>query len=254
MTAELVGDTERQRLFALFRKAEDQGTIIRFWWRDDDAEESTPALDRLLDLAQRFDLPLALAVVPRGATSELAKRLAHEPKVRVLQHGWSHHNHAPEGEKKMELGEHRPLATIVGELNEGRVRLVRLFSGQFLPVLVPPWNRVSGDVVRARTEAGLVGLSTSGPVGQDPHQVNVHVDIFQWRPFRRPITLTEGFSRLAAEVERRLAGDPEPIGIMTHHLVHEEESWRLLEKLLGLLEKKSRAVAWPSTAELFQIV
>jgi peptidoglycan/xylan/chitin deacetylase (PgdA/CDA1 family) len=253
MTSDLEGDTERQRVIALFQEAEDQGTIIRIWWRDDDAEDSTPALDRLLALAERFELPLTLAVVPSGATVDLAKRVAREPKVRVLQHGWSHRNHAPEGEKKMELGDHRPLETIVRELNEGRVRLARLFSGQFLPVLVPPWNRVSIGVAEARTEAGLVGLSMSGPAGKAPHQINVHLDIFEWRPFRRPITLAVGFTRLAAEIERRLAGDPEPIGIMTHHLVHEEESWRMLEKLFALLGN-SRAVAWPRAEELFGLI
>ena len=37
-----------------------------------------------------------------------------------------------------------------------------------------------------------------------------------------------------SELERRLAGDPEPIGIMTHHLVHEEASWDFLDELFGL--------------------
>ena len=108
-------------------------------------------------------------------------------------------------------------------------------------------------VAEARTEAGLVGLSMSGPAGKAPHQINVHLDIFEWRPFRRPITLAVGFTRLAAEIERRLAGDPEPIGIMTHHLVHEEESWRMLEKLFALLGN-SRAVAWPRAEELFGLI
>src|SRR6185503_10324812 len=90
-----------------------------FWWRDDDAETVTPALDRLLLLAGRHGLPLALAVVPKRATEDLANRLASEPNVGVLQHGWGHHNHAPAGERKMELGDHRPLGEVVWELRTG---------------------------------------------------------------------------------------------------------------------------------------
>ena len=38
-----------------------------FWWRDDDATALTPALERLLALSRRSDVPLALAVIPLAA-------------------------------------------------------------------------------------------------------------------------------------------------------------------------------------------
>ncbi len=99
--------------------------------------------------ARRHDLPLALAVIPKGATTALAERLRTEPRVAVLQHGWQHKNHAAEGEKKIELGGERPTAEVLDELRRGCERLQTLFPEKFLPVLVPPWNRIA-DAVRDR--------------------------------------------------------------------------------------------------------
>jgi hypothetical protein len=45
----------------LWSAAERPATL---WWRDDDAAEVTPALERLLALADATGVPLALAVVP----------------------------------------------------------------------------------------------------------------------------------------------------------------------------------------------
>src|SRR5690348_11322503 len=66
-----------------------RGRKIAFWWRDDDAQIATPALDRLLELAGGFGLSLGLAVIPTGADRSLADRLARDNNIRVLQHGWN---------------------------------------------------------------------------------------------------------------------------------------------------------------------
>ena len=76
------GDAARDAFLALLATAEKDGRTIAFWWRDDDAETVTPQLERLLELAERHDLPLGLAVVPKGATEALAARLARRAKGR----------------------------------------------------------------------------------------------------------------------------------------------------------------------------
>jgi hypothetical protein len=167
----------------------------------------------------------------------------------VLQHGWAHENHAAANEKKIEFGAVRPHAEMLDELRRGRERLEALFPKSFLRVLVPPWNRIADSLRGAVGDAGLRGVSTIGPA-TEPGEVNVHLDIFEWRPKRRTLSKAEALLRLAAEVERRLQGSAEPIGIMTHHLVHEEESWALLDVLLQATAKHS-AVKWPKTAKLF---
>ena len=62
-----------QRELELWRAGDRQAAI---WWRDDDAVRPGPALDRLLELSSRHDVPLALAVIPAAAEAPLAQRLA----------------------------------------------------------------------------------------------------------------------------------------------------------------------------------
>lgn len=246
------GDAERERLRALLDTAAAQSKRIAFWWRDDDAVTVTPQLDRLLALAGRHALPLGLAVIPQAATEALAARLAREPQVRVLQHGWGHKRHSPETEKKMELGDHRPVAEMLAELRSGYERLASLFPASFLPVLVPPWNRIGGTVNAERRSVGLAGLSMFGPQRSgDPHQVNTHVDIIDWGA-RAPMSRGQVYALLCREAERRLQGDPEPVGILSHHLVHQEESWALLDGILGLL-RGHPGVEWPAIDSLFAL-
>jgi hypothetical protein len=44
----------------------------------------------------------------------------------------------------------------------------------------------------------------------------------------------------------------EPIGLLTHHLVHDEEAWRFLDELLLFPPLQERA-HWPEAASLFGI-
>jgi hypothetical protein len=65
----------------------DAGREVELWWRDDDAADVGPALERLLRLQHATSAPLAIAVVPAQATAALAARLAGESTIDVLQHG-----------------------------------------------------------------------------------------------------------------------------------------------------------------------
>lgn len=225
---------------------------IAFWLRDDDAVEPSPALDRLLALAGDVGVPAAIAVIPADATDALAERLQEEVVVTALQHGWRHAEHQPSEAKKTELGEHRPTETMLEELGRGCERMQTLFRDTFRPVLVPPWNRVSPSLATRRAEIGLVGLSTYGAASAaDRHQVNTHVDLIDWRAghaLDRDVLI----ARVAEELDRRLAGDPEPIGILTHHLRHDEAAWRLLDELLEALGR-APGLVWPSVDALFRL-
>ena len=75
------------------------GLTLPFWWRDDDAVEGTPDLDRLLALSARCNVPLHLAVIPAHVRAEL---VAASGDAIVLVHGWAHANHSAEGEKSCE--------------------------------------------------------------------------------------------------------------------------------------------------------
>jgi len=207
------------------------------WWRDDDAADATPALDRLIALQQAHRVPLALAVVPAGATSALAGRLSQAPEIDLLQHGYAHTNHAPVSDgKKEELGAHRPEMIVLGELGTGWMALERLFGPRVLPVLVPPWNRIAPGLVPALPEIGYRGLSTFGirrrvsPVS-GLVQVNTHVDLIDWRTRRFAGIETVLAVFVQALASSRISG--EPIGLLSHHLAMDEAAWDFLQSFWG---------------------
>ncbi len=203
-----------------------KGKPATLWLRDDDAVEPTPALDRLLDLARR-GVPVTLATIPAHTGEALAQAVAGIPGVEVAQHGWSHANHARAGEKKQELGAHRPLEAVMAEVTRGQARLSALHGPRFVPVMVPPWNRIAPHVAAALPGAGFRALSVYGPAKPGPLlQINTQVDLIDWhgkRGARDP-------DLLESEVLAAMAHGP--VGILTHHLVHDDGAWAFLDRLV----------------------
>lgn len=221
---------------------------VRLWWRDDDAVAATPALDRLLDLARRHQIPVALAVIPAGATSGLADRIATEPLVDILVHGYSHTNHAPAGSKKQELG-YRPAEDVQAELQQGQAALQALFGSRSLPVLVPPWNRIDPQIVAGLAAWGFRGLSVSGArCGERLHDLtaaNVQVDPIDWKRGGGLVDPATVLYRFIEALEH-----DEPLGILTHHLVHDAWLWAFMDTLLGKITDHSN-VRFLRARELF---
>lgn len=233
------------------------GRSVAFWWRDDDATEPSPALDRLLGLADRHRLPLALAVIPAGAGPALADRVRACGTAWVLQHGWSHANHAADEAKSIELGGNRPAQDVTAELAMGRERLESLFAERFVPVLVPPWNRIDPDLLPAVAAMGypVVSVDGEGDGQAVPRKVNVHLDPIDWNNGRRFAGEDALIRACGRAVHRRHEGPgdrEEPVGIMTHHWVHDDALWAVLDRLLGTLAGHA-AVRWPGPHELFGI-
>lgn len=231
-----------------------RGRKVHFWWRDDDAVEPTPALDRMLELANRHGVDLALAVIPKHATQALAERLSGEPHAYVLQHGWQHRNFQRKdlGEKAAELGTRRDPAELMGQLREGKARLETLFGDRFLPAMVPPWNRISPDICRRLPGIGLPGLSTFTwfHFPRDG-QVQSHVDILKWKKQVRFIGWESARLRFDLQMTRRRNTGDEPLGLLTHHLVHDAGCFEFLEVFLEIAAHHEGA-EWPSVKGLFQ--
>ena len=204
------------------------GRPATFWLRDDDAVAPTPALDRLFEMA-RAGVPVTVAAIPADTGAALAEAVAAVPRVEVAQHGWSHANHARPGEKKQELGSHRPVAAVMDEVTRGRARLAALHGARFVPVMVPPWNRIAPEVAAALPGAGFRALSVYGPARADPlPQINTQVDLIDWHGTRG------GRDERVLEDEVLAAMDAGPVGILTHHLVHDGAAWAFLDRLCGV--------------------
>jgi hypothetical protein len=221
------------------------GHPVEFWLRDDDATVPGVALDRLLQVTADHGVPVTLAVIPAPAGAALAARLVRETHVTVAVHGWAHVNHAGPGEKAQELGSHRPLAEVTEELRQGLERLAALFPAQVCPVLVPPWNRIAPEVIAALPGLGFAGLSVFGPeMAARLRVVNTHVDLIDWRGTRGGRDDDALFADLARVVAR--GG---PVGVLTHHLVHDAQAWGFLERLFALTQGHP-ACRWVGLADL----
>jgi hypothetical protein len=207
------------------------GTPARLWLRDDDATVPSAELDRLLALTEAASIPVTLAVIPAHSGPELANRLQSAKAASVAVHGWSHTNHAPAAEKKQELGPHRPAPQVLAELARSFTHLANLHPHQFTPVLVPPWNRIAPQVVAGLPSLGYKALSVYGTEAPAPLPLfNTHVDVIDWHGTRsgRPDAV------LMEEIAQAMARSDEPIGLLTHHLVHDAQVWGFLTRLFAL--------------------
>ena len=228
----------------------DAGRTASFWWRDDDATAPTPALDRLAGLACEHAITVGLAVIPALAQPSLAPWLESE-RAEVLQHGWAHCNHAAHGQKRAELGAHRAPEVAAAELSKGFAKLRELAGARYLPVLVPPWNRIDDAVISTLADVGFRALSTFGPrraaaAAPGIGQTNCHVDVVDWRGGRGFVGRDRAVAAVVAHLaaRRTLSADPaEPTGLLTHHAVHEESTWTFIDRFMALT-RRHPAVRW----------
>ena len=248
-------------LMAEFDRWEEAGKVATLWWRDDDAVAPTARLGRLLSIAS--GVPVSLAVIPADAESELARWLSHylrsAPKasVAVLQHGWRHLNHSGIG-KKSEFPATRPRPEVASELAAGRARLSDLFGTRAQPVLVPPWNRFDDSFFALLARCGLTGISQARPRSASPRaqgviEANIHVDLIAWTGSRgfvgEDAALSGLVQHLRARRLRAVCAD-EPTGILTHHLLQDEETDAFLDRLIRV-SVAHPAVLWLDAGEIF---
>ena len=234
------------------------GLTATFWWRDDDASRDSDQLARLLELTASSQTPVSLAVVPDWLTDTLPNSIAQFPHVSVLQHGYAHRSHAGSGARKSEFADNRDVSDMRTEIISGEQILRDNFGGQFLPVMVPPWNRYGGALRSLFIELEFTGLSAMW--ASDPaqsryplRQVNTHIDPIAWRGDRgyagADVVLEQLIShlRLRREISACLA---EPTGLLTHHLDHTPDVWNFCEQFVHRLSAHS-CVQWVSAAQIW---
>jgi hypothetical protein len=243
-----------------------EGRRASLWWRDDDAGRSDPAFEHLLSLAADLALPLGLAVVPAWLTPAVTEAIRATPtSVVVLQHGFAHANYETQiqsGERKVrpaEYGIARPAQAASKEMLEGLACLKGAFGDRFLPVFVPPWNRIASTVLTTLPHLGYRGVSAFGPRHcAEPvprlFQVNCHADPILWREGRRFAGAGATLERLRAHLVARRSGQADPhetTGILTHHREMDHVFWSFLQELFSNL-RTHPAVRFPPLTSLFR--
>ncbi len=228
---------------------------INLWWRDDDAIEPNSQLDQLVDLSQEFNIDLFLAVIPGKMQTSLADWLMQQPRCWVLQHGIGHENHAQADQRKIELGGSLDTRLICQQLVAEKSRLAETFTSRFLPVLVPPWNRIEARVVDALPDKAYQRLSILGAANQQSKlaELNVHIDIINWqqRKFKGTEHILDDFLREIRSRRLNPSRQQEPIGLMTHHWIHDAKTNSALRDLFIASTERAK-INWLSGSSLLQ--
>lgn len=217
------------------------GLTPRAFLRDDDAVADTPALRRLFAVSERHAAPLLLACIPEPADESLGMAVRGFGLATGAVHGWRHESHAPKGEKPCELDRYRPPEVVLGELRAGREKLAALFGGRVSGLVVPPWNRIHDEVAAQVAKAGFNGVSAHG-FGERPGAggtpfVNVHVDVVHWSNGRTGRTPEWALGECAKAFALSREGGREAVGLLAHHLAHDEQAWATLDALMGALAR-----------------
>ncbi len=237
----------RTNLFAAIKKElslwQQNGQQCHFWWRDDDATQDTPALQKLIDLHQQTKIPVALSVIPKFAHVTLLQQIKNLPQISILQHGWQHRNYELPEQPFSEFGSSRDSEIIRQELRTGRNLLKAMFAKQFVTGFVAPWNNLAAKHWPEFDQYDLVSFH-DGAANQMPSkfkQLNVHIDILRWRKYPKFRGTTRTIKAILKQLKQRRTDQQfdKPIGIMSHHLVMDNASWQFLTKLLNFLRQES---------------
>lgn len=212
----------------------EQVSPIGFWWRDDDLDQSSPALLQMLDVLQENGVTPLLATVP-GRLHPSAIEATAPYSVRFALHGWMHQSHSTPPAKKSEYGPERPMALRLSEIKDGRLKISVAAGDRALPWFVPPWNRIDEALLPYLPEQGIEVLSAFETLSKPVREVaglsrlDTHVDLIDWKSGQRPLSSDGICFALADWVERRLEDITQthkPIGVLSHHLVTANESWQ----------------------------
>jgi hypothetical protein len=198
------------------------------WWRDDDARAPSEALDRLLVIAA--GRPLTLAIVPDGDLAALAGRLASARSVSVSQHGVDHINRSEPGEAASEYPAGTAPAEVASRISAARAAMTA--AGLATSLYTPTWNRIDATLAEAIPLAGFRALSAAraAPAVNGVKRIDADLDVLRWKGrvrFRGRRRILGSLTRQLRQ--RRAAGDfDSPIGLLTHHLAHDEAAWAFL--------------------------
>lgn len=230
-------DLEQQLPAILDRNAAHSQPIDVFF-RADDIAIVDDAFVMLMQLFQKHNAPLCLAVVPDWINRQRWQDMEQfTPGSRLWcwhQHGYSHKNHEPSG-KKGEFGDNRKPEEIRHDLETGKNRLAKLLGPVFYPVFTPPWNRCNAVTLELLQSLEFKAVSRSR--GSKPDAAGglpdlfVNVDLHT----RKEDDFRLGWKNLMREFT--LAAKSGRMGVMIHHQRMNHASFLFLDMLLKILKE-----------------
>jgi len=226
------------------------GLTAALWWRDDDAVTDTPRLRQLLGIARDAGVVIGLAVVPERAAGSLVP-LVSAGHCCVWQHGWGHHFHAAG-----EFGAERDIELLVRDALLGQRALDRVFGpAGWQRVFVPPNHMLAVPFKSLLPGLGYLGVSAGVPLTprlEYVAEVNAEIDVMDW-PAGRLLPESTIIGMLVSELRRRRRGEAppdRPLGLLTHHLVFDDDAWEVTRRLVEAL-RSHHAVAFRPADAMF---
>jgi len=208
-----------------------------------------------------------LAVVPAKLVGALVDYLqsGQAPFVPMC-HGLAHTNHGTVA-RPGEFGPDRPWSELKSDAERAREIFAKHF-GPVPPFFVPPFGCIEDGLSRRLQDLGFMALS-NGPGRIEAQLARAHrslalMPVCPWRPIRRthldvhidPINWRAKTAHSYQAIERQLLGElrlrrkryispSTPIGLLTHHLVHDTAIWDACEDLVTMLRDEP-AGSFPS--------
>ena len=124
--------------------------------------------------------------------------------------------------------------------------LRRQYGTKLLPILVPPWDRIDPNILVDLPKLGFEAISGFGTPQHSPNLIviNTQIDVIDWNRNNRCRDEAALVKKLIREIKKCFSSaKDQKVGIVTHHLYHDEAAWEFLEKLLSETRRHS-AVRW----------
>jgi hypothetical protein len=208
---------------------------IDLFFRDDDAGWAMDELEAMVELFAEHRCPVDLAIIPAALDSAKAARLLGWrdafPLISFHQHGYTHLNHEPAGERKCEFGRARAIDQQRSDIVLGQQMLFD-FLGRVDSIFTPPWNRLLAETAQCLADLGFALLSCDCSAGRggargEPPALPVTID---WDKERRR-DRAGALRAVAAAIESEVR----PIGIMMHHATLDGPQLDKLAELIHFL-------------------
>lgn len=211
---------------------------VHIFLRDDDIDEDEESLRYLLDISFSRGTPLNLEIIPGRLTPAAIELLKAYKRylphlLELNQHGWQHLNYENEG-RKCEFGISRTFDQQLADISQGKRLLEDIFGDRFYPVFTPPWNRCTAATFAILDQLEFKVLSKDWdqqPVkGYRFQEISTTLDLFRWQgdPALKPPT--EIVKTLIQQLDKL-----NPIGLLLHHKVMDDEAFCFLDWLLAYL-------------------
>ena len=211
--------TTKSWLEPVKRALENRRETIKIFFRNDDAGIENARLFKLLDVCEKYAMPLDLAVIPKAVSAEFADKLRGRISLKpnlfaIHQHGYTHLNHEIT-KRKCEFGAARNKTQQYRDIADGQQILSIFFDELPHPIFTPPWNRCTPETGGVLSELGFKILSRESQVAplQIPNLEEISVSI-DWFAKRKGVAFSR--EEIGAMLAEKIASESQ-FGIMFHH-------------------------------------